>query len=140
MQENPEYSVFSLQTVGFYCIFVGLFQKLGILAKTNPKSWEIVGKMSANSIEFSKNSGNLGQNVQYFTQMATLFVAFPEYSGNSNQFVTFSWGFFQKLGKFLSKYIHLTLQITKLLALAKINVYKCIQNATIFFSLQFKIT
>ena len=41
MQENPEYSVFSLQTVGFYCILVGLFRKLGIFAKTNPK----VGKL-----------------------------------------------------------------------------------------------
>ena len=44
--------------------------------------------MSANSIEFSKNLGNSGQNVQYFSQMATLFVAFPEYSGHSNQFAT----------------------------------------------------
>ena len=34
--------------------------------------------MSANSIESSKNSGNLGQNVQYFSQMPILFVAFPE--------------------------------------------------------------
>ena len=94
MQENPEYSVFSLQTVGFYCILVRLFQKLWIFAKTNPKFWEIIGKMSANSIDFSENSENSGQNVQYFSQMATLIVAFPKYSGHSNQFVTSSWGFF----------------------------------------------
>ena len=37
MQENPEYSVFSLQTVGVYCILVGLFGKLGIFTKINPK-------------------------------------------------------------------------------------------------------
>ena len=71
----------------------------------NPKIWEIVGKMSAKSIELSENSANSGQNVQYFSQMATLFMAFPKYSGHSNQFVTSSWGFFQKFGKFLSKYI-----------------------------------
>ena len=41
MQENPEYSVFSLQTVGFYCTLVGLFQKLGIFAKIKPK----IGKL-----------------------------------------------------------------------------------------------
>ena len=121
MQENPKYSVFSLQIMGFYCILVGLFRKLGIFDKMNPKIQEIVGKMSANLIEFSENSGNLGQNVQYSSQMATLFVAFPEYSGHSNQFVTSSWGFFQKFGKFLSKYIHLPMQISKLLALATIN-------------------
>ena len=63
MQENPEYSVFSLQTMGFYCILVGLFGKLGIVAKINPKIGKNVGKMSANSINFSENSGNLGQNV-----------------------------------------------------------------------------
>ena len=62
--------------------------------------------MSANSIEFSENSGNSGQNVQYFSQMATLFVAFPEYSGHSIQFATSSLGFFRKFGKFLSKYTH----------------------------------
>ena len=47
----------------------------------------------ANSIKFPKNLGNSVQNVQYFSQMATLFVAFPEYSGHSNQFATSLWGF-----------------------------------------------
>ena len=65
--------------------------------------------MLANLIKFSKNSGNLGQNVQYFSQMAALFVAFPKYSGHSNQFATSLMGFFQKFGKFLSKYTHLQL-------------------------------
>ena len=60
MQENPEYSVLSLQTMGFYCILVGLFRKLGIFAKSNPK----LGKMSTNSIEVSENSGNSEQNTQ----------------------------------------------------------------------------
>ena len=50
--------------------------------------------MLANAIEFSENSGNLGKNVQNFSQMATLFVDFPEYSGYSNQFATFLWRFF----------------------------------------------
>ena len=27
MQENPEYSVFSSQTVGFYCILLGIIPK-----------------------------------------------------------------------------------------------------------------
>ena len=54
--------------------------------------------MSANLIEFSENSGNLRQNVQYFSQMAALFVAFPEYLGHSNQFVTSSWGFSENSG------------------------------------------
>ena len=52
MQENPEYSVFSLQTVGLYCILVGLFWKnWEILAKCWQiqsnflKTWEIQGKM-----------------------------------------------------------------------------------------------
>ena len=58
--------------------------------------------MSANSIEFSEKSGNSGQNVQYFSQMATLLVVFPEYSGYSNQIVTSPWGFFRKFGKLLS--------------------------------------
>ena len=135
MQENPEYSVFSLQTMGFYCIFVGLFRKLGIFAKSNPKVGQNVYKfnrifrkigifgakypiitrsatfcfpsgnssqMSANSIEFSEKSGNSGQNVQHFSQMATLIVDFPEYSGYSNHIVTSSWGFFRKFGKLLS--------------------------------------
>ena len=87
MQENPEYSVFSLQTVGLYCILVGLFQKLGNSSQ-----------MLANPIEFSENSGNSGQNAQYGSQMATLFVDFPEYSGHSNQIVTISWGFFRNSG------------------------------------------
>ena len=33
--------------------------------------------MSANSIKFSENSGNSGQNVQYFSQMGILFETFP---------------------------------------------------------------
>ena len=49
--------------------------------------------MSANSIDFSENSGNSGQNAQYFSQMATLFVDFPKYSGHSNQFATSLWEF-----------------------------------------------
>ena len=52
----------------------------------------------ANAIEFSKNSGNSGQNVQYFSQMATLFVAFPEYSGHSIQFATSLWDFSENSG------------------------------------------
>ena len=39
-----------------------------------------------------------GQNVQYFSQMARLFVAFPEYLGHSNQFVTSLWGFSENSG------------------------------------------
>ena len=62
--------------------------------------------MSANSIKFSENSGNSGQNVQYFSQMGILFVTFPKYLGNSSQFITSLWGFFQKFGKFYSKYTH----------------------------------
>ena len=54
--------------------------------------------MCANSIEFSENLGNLGQNVQYCSQMATLFVAFPEYLGQSNQFATSSWDFSKNSG------------------------------------------
>ena len=46
MQENPEYSVFSLQTMGFCCIFVGLFRKLGIFAKSNPKVGQNVYKFN----------------------------------------------------------------------------------------------
>ena len=49
--------------------------------------------MLANAIEFSENSENSGQNVQYFSQMATLFVDFPEYLGHSNKFATSSWDF-----------------------------------------------
>ena len=62
--------------------------------------------MSANSIEFSENSENSGQNVQYFRQMATLFVAFPEYSGHSNKFATSSWFFFLKIPEILTKIHH----------------------------------
>ena len=51
MQENPKYSVFSLQTVGFYCILVGLFRKLGIFAKTNPK----IGKLQAKCLQIQSN-------------------------------------------------------------------------------------
>ena len=51
MQENPEYSVFSLQTVGLYCILVGLFRKLGIFAKTNPK----IGKLQAKCLQIQSN-------------------------------------------------------------------------------------
>ena len=63
-------------------------------------------QMSANSIELPKLR-KFGQNVQYFSQMATLFVVFPKYLGHLYQFATSSWGFFQKFGKFLLKYIHL---------------------------------
>ena len=61
--------------------------------RINPKTWEILAKCQQNSIEFSQNSGNSGQNVQYFSQMATLIVAFPKYLGYSSQIrnhVTFS--------------------------------------------------
>ena len=44
------------------------------------KTWEIQGKMSANSIDFSKNSG-----CSIFSQMATLLVAFTENLGYSSQ-------------------------------------------------------
>ena len=54
--------------------------------------------MSANSIDFSKNSENSGQNAQYFSQMATLFVDFPKYSGLSNQFATSLWDFSENAG------------------------------------------
>ena len=58
--------------------------------------------MSANSIELSKNSGNLGQNVQYFSQIATLFVAFPIF-GHSSQLITSLWGFFPNIQEILIK-------------------------------------
>ena len=97
--------------MGFYCILLGLFQNLGYSVKLTqiiriffkntwhlakltifqmnfPKTREILDKMSANSIDFSKNSGNSRQNVQYFSQKATLLVAFPKYSGHSSQFTT----------------------------------------------------
>ena len=97
--------------------------------------------MSANSIEFSENSGNSGQYVQYFSQMATLIVAFPEYSGHSNQFVNLFGDFSENSGNsYQNKYI---LPNVKSLALAIANanayksvsyiqicikVYKCIQK------------
>ena len=54
--------------------------------------------MLANAIEFSENLGNSGQNVQYSSQMTTLFVDFPEYSGLSNQFATSSRDFSEDSG------------------------------------------
>ena len=54
--------------------------------------------MSANSIKFSENSGNSGQNVQYFSQMATLLVDFPKYLGHPNQFATSLWDFHENSG------------------------------------------
>ena len=54
--------------------------------------------MSANLIKFSENSGNSGQNAQYFSQMATSFVDFPKYSGLSNQFATSLWDFSENSG------------------------------------------
>ena len=89
--------------------------------------------MSANSIESSENSANLGQNAQYFSQMATLFVDLPEYSGHSNQFATSHGDFSENSGNSYRNAYMLPLQITKLLALAKINVYKCIQKCYIIF-------
>ena len=70
--------------------------------------------MSANSIEFSKNLGNLGQNVQYFSQMATLFVASPEYSGHSNQFATSLWDFSENLGNSYQNTSQFCFQIYKI--------------------------
>ena len=64
MQVNPEYSVFSLQTVGLYCILVGLSRKLGIFAKTNPKSWEIVGKCLQTQSNFPKTREILAKHRQ----------------------------------------------------------------------------
>ena len=52
----------------------------------------------ANAIKFSENSGNSGQNVQYFSQMATLIVNFPEYSGHSIQIATSSWDYSENSG------------------------------------------
>ena len=95
MQENPNKSVFSLQIVVFSCVLLGLTWKLGTF---KAKCLQIQSN-------FPKTRGNLGQNVQYFSQMATLFVAFPKYSGHCSQFITSLWGFFQKFGKFYSKYI-----------------------------------
>ena len=101
--------------------------------------------MSANSIKFSENSGNLGQNAQYISQMATFFVDFPEYSGHSNQFATSLWGFFRNFGKFLPQIHSFFLPKAKLLALATTNaynaynVYNAYKNTIIFFSLT-KIT
>ena len=117
MQENPEYSVFSLQTMGFYCIFVGLFRKLGIFAKSNPKVGQNVYKFN----RIFRNLGKFGAKYPIITMssyilwrltrkigkfgtkcpMATLIMDFPEYSGYPNQIVTSSWGFFRKFGKFL---------------------------------------
>ena len=79
--------------------------------------------MSTNSIEFSEKSGNSGQNVQHFSQRATLIVDFPEYSGYSNHIVTSSWGFFRKFGKLLSYSYICQCKSQKLLALATINAY-----------------
>ena len=70
--------------------------------------------MSANSIKFSKNSGNLEQNVQYFSQMATLFVAFPEYLGHSNQFATSSSDFSENLGNSYQNTSQFCLQLYKI--------------------------
>ena len=86
--------------------------------------------MSANLVELSENLGNLGQNVQYFSQMARLFVAFPEYLGHSNQFATSSWGFSQNSGNsYQNTYIcQCKSQKKKLLALTTVmpNAYICV--------------
>ena len=70
--------------------------------------------MYANSIEFSKDSGNWGQNVKYSSQMATLFVDFPEYSGHSNQFATSSWDFSENLGNSYQNTLQFCLQPYKI--------------------------
>ena len=70
--------------------------------------------MSANSIEFSENSGNSGQNVQYFSQMVTLFVAFPKYSGHSNQFATSLWDFSKNSGNSYQNTSQFCFQLYKL--------------------------
>ena len=70
--------------------------------------------MSANSIESSKNSGNLGQNVQYFSQMPILFVAFPKNSGHSNQFATSSWDFSENSGNSYQNTSQFCLQLYKI--------------------------
>ena len=69
-------------------IFLAICGLLLHFAGITPKTREIQGKMSTDSIEFSKNSENSGQNAYYPSQMATLFVAFPKYSGHYSQFTT----------------------------------------------------
>ena len=84
----------------------------------------------------TRKSGNSGQNVQYFSQMATLLVVFPEYSGYSNQIVTFSWGFSENSGNSYRNTYICQCKSQNLLALATINahnVYNASKNATLFF-------
>ena len=130
--ENAEYSVFSLQTVSFTAFWWDYSENLGYSLKLT----QILGncsQMLANAIEFSKNSGNSGQNVQYFSQMATLFVVFPKYSGHSNQFATSSWDFSEKLwnsyqntSQFCSQLYKLQISGVLLAPKNNANTYKCV--------------
>ena len=60
--------------------------------------------MFAFSWDFSENSGNSEQSVQYFSQMATLLVAFPKYSGYSSHY-TLHAQHFSKGQEVLAKYM-----------------------------------
>ena len=81
MQENSEYSVFSLQTMGFYCIFVGLFRKLGIFAKSNPKVGQNVYKFN----RIFRKIGKFGAKCLIITRSSYILLGNPEKSGNSSQ-------------------------------------------------------
>ena len=68
----------------------------------------------------------MGQNVQYFSQMATLIVAFPKYLGHSNQFITSSGDFSKNLGNsYQNTYILPNVKFLAL-AIANANAYKCV--------------
>ena len=123
--------------------FVGLFRKLGIFAKYNPKVGQNVYKfnrifrkirifgekypiitMSSYILwRLTRKIGNSEQNVQYFSQMATLLVVFPEYSGYSNQIVTSPWDFSENSGNSYRNTYICQCKSQKLLALATINAY-----------------
>ena len=82
--------------------------------------------MLASAMEFSENSGNSGQIAQYSSQMATLFVDFPQYSGHSNKFAMSLWDFSKNSGNsYQNTYILPNVKFLAL-AIANANVYKCV--------------
>ena len=158
MQENCEYSVFSLQTVGFYCILVELFRKNRDIrskipnnykcqlhfAGINPKNREILAKCWQMQSNFPKTREIRGKMFKILDKWLHYLWIFPNIRGYSNQFATFLWGFFRLIREIFIKIHHsLALNCTKLQISCVLlaftfnananNVYKCIQKCYIIF-------
>ena len=159
MQENPKYSVFSLQTVGFYCILVGLFWKIGIFgakypiitsvsyifAGNNPKNREILAKCLQIQSNFPKTWEIRGKMLNILAKWLHYLWIFPNIWGILINLLHLCGDFSEDLGNSYHKYIHFFFAKGKIIGFSHnqciqcVQCVQCVQKYYNFFSLT-KIT